>query len=91
MPFVSTGALLNLIDICGLLAENPDTFHRLADMLKAEKLIAPNTSLAVKADKASAPYARASRMIQLAIGKAKQYQKKYKILVTILKEFKLRV
>ena len=80
MRFISTGATLNLVDICGQLAQNPDTFDHLADMLKAEKLIAPDTSLAMKADESSTPYAMASRMIQPAIEKVKQDQKSTRFL-----------
>ena len=91
MRSISTGATLNRVDICDQLAESPDTFDRLADMLEAEELIATDTSLAVKADKSSTPYARASRMIRPAFEQAKQDQEKYKILVVILKKFKLHL
>ena len=88
---ISTGAALNRVDICSQLAESPDTFDRLADMLEAEELIATDTSLAVKADNTSTPYARASRMIRPAIEQAKQDEEKYQILVEILRKFKLHV
>ena len=92
MRSIYTGAAnLNRVDLCHQLAESPDTFDRLADMLETEELIATDTSQAVKADKSSTQYARASRMIRPAIEQAIQDQEKYKILVVILKKFNLRV
>ena len=90
-PFSHAGAAFNRIEICDQLAESPDTFDRLADMLEAEEFIATDTALAVKADKASTPYARASRMIRPAIEQAKQDQEKHMTLIAILKKFKLRL
>ena len=90
-PSNFTGAALNCIEICDQLAESQDTFDRLADMLEAMELIAKDTALAVKADKASTPYARASRMIRPAIEQAKQDQEKHMTLIAILKKFKLRL
>ena len=89
--FISAGVSLDRVDICGQLAESPDTFDRLADMLEEEELIATDTALAVKADKSSTPYARASRMIRPAIEQAKLDPEKHKIFLKILKNFKLRV
>ena len=86
-----TGAALNRVEICNQLAESPDTFDRLADMLEAEELIATDTAQAVIADKASAPYARVSRMIRPAIEQAKQDQEKNRTLIDILKMFNVRV
>ena len=88
---IFTGGALGCIEICDQLAESPDVFDRLADMLDAMELIAKDTALAVKADNASTPYAKASRMIRPAIQQAKEDQEKHMILIAILKKFKLRV
>ena len=91
IPSNFTGVALGCIEICDQLAESPDGFDRLADMLEAMELIAKDTALAVKADKTSTPYARASRMIRPAIEQSKEDQEKHMILIAILKKFKLRV
>ena len=88
---IFTGVALDCVKICDQLAESPDTFDRLADVLESMELIAKDTALAVKADKASTPYARASKMIRPAIEQAKQDQEKHLILKAILEMFKLRV
>ena len=90
-PFPDPGATFNRVAICNQLAVSPDTFDRLADMLETEELIATDTALAVKADKSSTPYARASRMIQPAIERANQDPEKHKIFVAILKTFNVHL
>ena len=82
-----TDAALNHVDICDQLSSNPDTFHRLADMLEAEGLIARDTSQAVKANTTSAPYAKATQMLQPAIKCANDNQEKRRVLVKVLTEF----